>query len=36
VSIGLGAEFLLRLSVEAAGQLLDPSAYVAAVLGDRP
>ncbi len=36
VSIGLGAEFLLRLSSEAAGQLLDPSAYVAAVLGGRP
>jgi len=33
VGIGLGAEFLLRLSMEAASQLLEPSAYLAAVLG---
>jgi multicomponent Na+:H+ antiporter subunit D len=33
VSFGLGAELLLRLSMEAAGQLLEPSAYLAAVLG---
>ncbi len=36
VVIGLFAEPFYAVSVEAAGQLVDPSAYVAAVLGARP
>jgi len=33
VSLGLGAEFLLGLSAQAAAGLLDTTAYVQAVLG---
>jgi multicomponent Na+:H+ antiporter subunit D len=36
VLIGLAAEPLIKLSMEAAGQLLNPSGYIEAVLGKTP
>lgn len=36
VAIGIGAEPVYRLAEQAAAQLLDPQAYIAAVLGEVP
>jgi multicomponent Na+:H+ antiporter subunit D len=36
VALGLGAEGLVRLAMRAADQLLEPAAYIQAVLGEAP
>jgi hypothetical protein len=36
VALGIGAEGLLTLAMRAAEQLLEPTAYIQAVLGDVP
>jgi multicomponent Na+:H+ antiporter subunit D len=36
VALGLGAEGLLALAMRAADQLLEPTAYIQAVLGEAP
>ena len=36
VALGIGAEGLFTLAMRAADQLLEPTAYIQAVLGDAP